>query len=146
MIGESYPKPTRCCRACDRGGSPTPASALCMVQTAWLRADSFHNDWRHWSKVRDYFLWGTLFNCISGLVAEYIVAIDVTRVRFPADAFFCAFAWKEMEYFGGGGRVPSEVCIASTSITCACGPTIFFSYCIWRQIAERGFDPRTFGL
>ena len=26
-------------------------------------------------------------NSISGLVAEYIVAIDVTRVRFPADAF-----------------------------------------------------------
>ena len=25
--------------------------------------------------------------CISGLVVEYIVAIDVTRVRFPADAF-----------------------------------------------------------
>ena len=25
---------------------------------------------------------------ISGLVVEYIVAIDVTRVRFPADAFF----------------------------------------------------------
>ena len=24
--------------------------------------------------------------CISGLVAEYIVAIDVTRVRLPADA------------------------------------------------------------
>ena len=24
--------------------------------------------------------------CISGLVVEYIVAIDVTRVRFPADA------------------------------------------------------------
>ena len=24
---------------------------------------------------------------ISGLVAEYIVAIDVTRARFPADAF-----------------------------------------------------------
>ena len=24
---------------------------------------------------------------ISGLVAEYIVAIDVTQVRFPADAF-----------------------------------------------------------
>ena len=23
----------------------------------------------------------------SGLVAEYIVAIDVTRVRFPADAY-----------------------------------------------------------
>ena len=27
---------------------------------------------------------------ISGLVVEYIVAIDVTRVRFPADAFFVA--------------------------------------------------------
>ena len=24
--------------------------------------------------------------CISGLVVEYVVAIDVTRVRFPADA------------------------------------------------------------
>ena len=24
--------------------------------------------------------------CISGLVVEYIVAIDVTRARFPADA------------------------------------------------------------
>ena len=27
-------------------------------------------------------------NSISGLVVEYIVAIDVTRVRFPADARF----------------------------------------------------------
>ena len=27
---------------------------------------------------------------ISGLVAEYIVAIDVTRVRFPADAYLRA--------------------------------------------------------
>ena len=27
------------------------------------------------------------FQRISGLVVEYIVAIDVTRVRFPADAF-----------------------------------------------------------
>jgi hypothetical protein len=27
-----------------------------------------------------------LSNSISGLVVEYIVAIDVTRVRFPADA------------------------------------------------------------
>ena len=37
------------------------------------------------------------FSSISGLVVEYIVAIDVTRVRFPADAYiqklfalFCA--------------------------------------------------------
>ena len=28
---------------------------------------------------------------ISGLVVEYIVAIDVTRVRFPADASLSAF-------------------------------------------------------
>ena len=28
-----------------------------------------------------------LESSISGLVVEYIVAIDVTRVRFPADAF-----------------------------------------------------------
>ena len=27
---------------------------------------------------------------ISGLVVEYIVAIDVTRVRFPVDAFWCS--------------------------------------------------------
>ena len=26
-------------------------------------------------------------NSISGLVVEYIIAIDVTRVRFPADAY-----------------------------------------------------------
>ena len=33
----------------------------------------------------------TVFNgSISGLVVEYIVAIDVTRVRFPADAI-CAY-------------------------------------------------------
>jgi hypothetical protein len=30
---------------------------------------------------------GDYRSCISGLVVEYIVAIDVTRVRFPADAF-----------------------------------------------------------
>ena len=33
---------------------------------------------------------------ISGLVVEYIVAIDVTRVRFPADAYFVLFClWRE---------------------------------------------------
>ena len=30
----------------------------------------------------------TVRSSISGLVVEYIVAIDVTRVRFPADALF----------------------------------------------------------
>ena len=36
-----------------------------------------------------FFASDAFFGCscsISGLVAEYIVAIDVTRVRFPADA------------------------------------------------------------
>ena len=33
--------------------------------------------------------WETAPSSISGLVVEYIVAIDVTRVRFPADAFSC---------------------------------------------------------
>ena len=32
-----------------------------------------------------------VINCIGGLVVEYIVAIDVTRVRFPADAIF--YVW-----------------------------------------------------
>ena len=31
-------------------------------------------------------------NSIAGLVVEYIVAIDVTRVRFPADALLCRIA------------------------------------------------------
>ena len=36
---------------------------------------------------------------ISGLVVEYIVAIDVTRVRFPADA--CAVVvWSEFRVWG----------------------------------------------
>ena len=34
----------------------------------------------------------TVLTGISGLVVEYIVAIDVTRVRFPADAIFCIAA------------------------------------------------------
>jgi hypothetical protein len=34
---------------------------------------------------------------ISGLVVEYIVAIDVTRVRFPADAF-CASLRKPTQH------------------------------------------------
>ena len=33
----------------------------------------------------DLFIW--VVACISGLVAEYIVAIDVTGARFPADAY-----------------------------------------------------------
>ena len=39
------------------------------------------------------------YDGISGLVVEYIVAIDVTRVRFPADALFvnfcCVVEWSD---------------------------------------------------
>ena len=38
------------------------------------------------SCILDLYLWIIIISSISGLVAEYIVAIDVTRVRFPADA------------------------------------------------------------
>ena len=59
-------------------------SDLCLAETARLQfCDTF-----------GFGLWcgpvgGTVVICvsISGLVVEYIVAIDVTRVRFPADAF-----------------------------------------------------------
>ena len=40
---------------------------------------------------------------ISGLVVEYIVAIDVTRVRFPADAllqFYSSSFTKQCAFFG----------------------------------------------
>ena len=54
-----------------------------------------------WSKRQAEPLWDTFrrfyrfihdarIHSISGLVVEYVVAIDVTRVRFPADAYlFC---------------------------------------------------------
>ena len=41
------------------------------------------------SRPTRYVLAGGKDSSISGLVVEYIVAIDVTRVRFPADAPFC---------------------------------------------------------
>ena len=39
-----------------------------------------------------------LISSISGLVAEYIVAIDVTRVQFPADA---KAWWPQVKARGG---------------------------------------------
>ena len=39
--------------------------------------------------LRDSVIATSFVNSISGLVVEYIVAIDVTRVRFPADAYAC---------------------------------------------------------
>ena len=37
------------------------------------------------------FMW--VIACISGLVVEYIVAIDVTGVRFPADAYVSPYVF-----------------------------------------------------
>ena len=44
---------------------------------------------------------------ISGLVVEYIVAIDVTRVRFPADANLSPLR-------RGGNRVIPNACYFSS--------------------------------
>ncbi len=41
------------------------------------------------------FHWESICQGISGLVAEYIVAIDVTRVRFPADALLLTFSCQD---------------------------------------------------
>ncbi len=38
------------------------------------------------------------FISISGLVVEYIVAIDVTRVRLPADAYRCRLKRKQRKW------------------------------------------------
>ena len=43
------------------------------------------------------FVWG-----VCGLVVEYLVAIEVTRVRFPADAVFC---FRIFLFIGNGGRL-----------------------------------------
>ena len=52
----------------------------------------------------------TCIGSISGLVAEYIVAIDVTRVRFPADAK----AWWPQVKARGGARVTARDASAMT--------------------------------
>ena len=45
-------------------------------------------------------------NRICGSVVEYIVAIDVTRVRFPADAFFGDGAARAVPGTEPGPRAP----------------------------------------
>jgi hypothetical protein len=82
-------------------------SDLCLAETARLQL--FGN----WVGVSDSWAGGWVDVCvfvvarsfvasISGLVVEYIVAIDVTRVRFPADA--CDVA----------------VCVLRFRVSCAC--------------------------
>ena len=63
--------------------------------------------WATWSAAGeeqgislDLTLIGHSSSSISGLVVEYIVAIDVTRVRFPADA---TCTWPQSSGGGGGG-------------------------------------------
>ena len=55
--------------------------------------------------------------CISGLVVEYIVAIDVTRARFPADAFVLCLLPKPT-FFSDVHKCPrySDVLISVTNI------------------------------
>ena len=70
----------------DRRTGPhlSPASVVYMTAT-WPPEAGQDRDYANsnaWLKDRASFV-----TSISGLVAEYIVAIDVTRVRFPADAF-----------------------------------------------------------
>ena len=49
-------------------------------------------------------------NCIGGLVVEYIVAIDVTRVRFPADAHAGPSAARPVTAKDVGAIAPHIVC------------------------------------
>ena len=45
---------------------------------------------------------------ISGLVVEYIVAIDVTRVRFPADASMCCAVRHVSIVLGGWSAITAR--------------------------------------
>ena len=55
---------------------------------------------------------------ISGLVVEYIVAIDVTRVRFPADAFSpCAVQPQILEHLAHSFQETLLIGRGSTMVT-----------------------------
>ena len=59
---------------------------VCSLHTACERATT-HNQLRPaWQSPADMVHFSAAIRCIGGLVVEYIVAIDVTRLRFPADA------------------------------------------------------------
>ena len=55
---------------------------LSLESGAMQKKLAFHT----YQEVPIYYTKTNVFRSISGLVVEYIVAIDVTRVRFPADA------------------------------------------------------------
>ena len=70
---------------------------MCATHQIHIRARVEHNGQSNFE----------LLTGISGLVVEYIVAIDVTRARFPADAQVCG-----VQLFGAHHRlpVPASVC------------------------------------
>ena len=60
---------------------------LLFLQVDWTGWFAMHAGAASWA-FDDVAIWMLPSSLsISGLVAEYIVAIDVTRVRFPADAY-----------------------------------------------------------
>ena len=68
---------------------PSCLHSLSAVLSSWRRgckSATLHLLWVKRTNTRGYVKSLAFSNCISGLVVEYIVAIDVTRVRFPADA------------------------------------------------------------
>ena len=72
---------------------------------------------------------------ISGLVVEYIVAIDVTRVRFPADALRCFPCAQQL---AGLASAPESLwCVLGSR---AVGPikTIFGRGFSWRALSQQG--------
>ena len=60
---------------------------VCSLHTACERTTT-HNQLRPARQSLAHMVhFSAAIRCIGGLVVEYIVAINVTRVRFPADAF-----------------------------------------------------------
>ena len=74
---------------------------------------------------------------ISGLVAEYIVAIDVTRVRFPADAIhfrmLSAQAWIWARWLG--------ITHPYLRNTCACVFALRLRLLVWIRVPLRARKP-----
>ena len=50
------------------------------------------------TNTKSYILQRPTDTSIIGLVVEYIVAIDVTRVRFPDDAFYARTMYQELRH------------------------------------------------
>ena len=68
-----------------------------------------------------------VISSISGLVAEYIVAIDVTRVRFPADAFFLHIASSLAPWFLNR----PELVLSTVEYCECCVPHCLSVYLVW---------------